>query len=224
MAETIFSRLQRLFSATVEDTVDRMEKSGGDAVMREAIREVDRAIDEVKAQQEAAVARRLQAVRQQKMLKERVEGLNDKARFALKEGRDDLAEAAIVRQMDFEAETRKLDPVQAAAKEEEGRLADSLTALNTRKQQMEEALSAYMISRREAALSGESRGHTERTVDRKVARAEQAFDRAMMGAGGVGLTRADADTINRVAELDGLQKQASVAERLAALKRDGKAA
>jgi hypothetical protein len=29
--------------------------------------------------------------------------------------------------------------------------------------------------------------------------AEQAFDRAMAGAGGVGFARADADTINRVA-------------------------
>jgi phage shock protein A len=40
----------------------------------------------------------------------------------------------------------------------------------------------------------------------------------MAGAGGVGFTRADAETINRVAEIDGLQKSATVAERLAALK------
>jgi phage shock protein A len=40
----------------------------------------------------------------------------------------------------------------------------------------------------------------------------------MAGAGGVGFVRADADTINRVAELDGLQRSATLAERLAALK------
>ena len=40
----------------------------------------------------------------------------------------------------------------------------------------------------------------------------------MAGAGGVSFTRADADTINRVAEIDGMQKSATVAERLAALK------
>jgi phage shock protein A len=34
----------------------------------------------------------------------------------------------------------------------------------------------------------------------------------------VGFARADADTINRVAEIDGMQKSATVAERLAALK------
>ena len=68
MAETIFTRVSRLLSATVEDTVDRMEQAGSDAVMREAIREADRAIDQVKTELEAAMTRRLQAARQQKML------------------------------------------------------------------------------------------------------------------------------------------------------------
>jgi phage shock protein A len=40
----------------------------------------------------------------------------------------------------------------------------------------------------------------------------------MSGSDGVGFARADAQTINRVAEIDGLQKSATVAERLAALK------
>ena len=40
----------------------------------------------------------------------------------------------------------------------------------------------------------------------------------MTGGGGVGFTRGDADAINQVAEIDTLQKKASVAERLAALK------
>src|SRR6516164_3813984 len=71
MAESIFARMSRLLSATVEDAVDRMEQAGGDAVMREAIREADRAIDQVKAKLESTMARRLQAARQQKMLTER---------------------------------------------------------------------------------------------------------------------------------------------------------
>ena len=95
MAESIFARVSRLLSATLEDAVDRMEQAGGEAVMREAIREADRAIDEVKAELESTMARRLQATRQQKMLAERAEELTAKARFAVSEGRDDLAEAAL---------------------------------------------------------------------------------------------------------------------------------
>src|SRR5262245_36116311 len=102
MAESIFARMSRLLSATVEVAVDRMEQAGGDAVMREAIREADRAIDQVKAKLESTMARRLQAARQQKMLAERVEELTTKARFALGQGREDLAEAALSRQIDFE--------------------------------------------------------------------------------------------------------------------------
>src|SRR5258708_21757667 len=73
MAESIFARVSRLLSASVEDAVDRMEQAGGDAVMREAIREADRAIDQVKTELQSTMARRLQATRQQKMLTERAE-------------------------------------------------------------------------------------------------------------------------------------------------------
>ena len=218
MAESIFARVSRLLSATVEDSVDRMEQAGGDAVMREAIREADRAIDQVKAQHEAVMARRLQAVRQKTMLATRVEELTGKANFALGEGREDLAEAALSRQVDFEAQARKLDTVEADARAEEARLEDGLTALKARKTQMEDALSAYTQAQRDAATGGDGPTHPERSAEKKVDAAEQAFDRAMTGAGGVGFTRADADTINRVAELDGLQRSATVAERLAALK------
>ena len=164
------------------------------------------------------MARRLQAARQQKMLTERAEELTAKAKFAVSEGRDDLAEAALSRQIDFEAQAKKLDAVQQQAREEEQRLENGLTALNARKRQMEDALQAYLISRREAALGGDGPTRPGRSAEKKVDAAEQAFDRAMAGAGGVGFQRADADEINRVAEIDGMQKSATVAERLAALK------
>jgi phage shock protein A len=218
MAESIFARVSRLLSATVEDAVDRMEEAGGDTVMREAIREADRAIDQVKAEHESTMARRLQAARQQRMLVERAEELTTKAKFALDEGREDLAEAALSRQVDFEAQAEKLDAVQQQAREEEKRLDDGLAALGARKRQMEDALQAYLVSQREAARGGDGPSRPDRSAEKKVDAAEQAFERAMAGAGGVGFARADADTINRVAEIDGMQKSATIAQRLAALK------
>jgi phage shock protein A len=218
MTESIFARVSRLLSATVEDTVDRMEQAGGDAVMREAIREADRAIDQVKTQLETRMTYRLQAARQQKMLIERAEELTTKAKFALSQGREDLAEAALSRQVDFEAQAKALEISQQEARDEEQRLETGLAALSARKRQMEDALQAYLITRQRAAVEGERPGRTDRSAERMVDAAELAFDRAMAGAGGVAFARADADTINRVAEIDGLQKSATVAERLAALK------
>ena len=140
MGESIFSRISRLMSAQAEVAVDRMEQAGGDGVMREAIREAireaDRAIDKVKADREAVMARRLQAVRQQQLLAKKLEELTGKAKFAITEGRDDLAEAALSRQIDFEAQVAKLVDVEAQAREEEGKLEDGLTALQSRKSQM----------------------------------------------------------------------------------------
>src|SRR3954467_4704594 len=155
MAESIFARVSRLLSATVEDAVDRMEQAGGAAVMREAIREADRAIDEVKAELESTMARRLQAARQRKLLAQRAEELTTKAKFALGEGREDLAEAALSRQIDFEAQAKDLERVQQQAREIEQRLEDSLAALRARKRQMEDALQAFLLSRQQAAHGGD---------------------------------------------------------------------
>jgi len=51
---------------------------------------------------------------------------------------EDLAEAALSRQVDFEAQAKKLDAVQSQARDEEQRLEDGLSALKARKAQMEE--------------------------------------------------------------------------------------
>ena len=218
MAEQIFQRVRRILNARLEDAVDWMEQSGSDSVMREAIREVGQAIDQVQVDYEAAMSSRLLAVRQQKALREKAIGLTAKAKFALAEGREDLAEAALGRQVDFEEHAGKLDAVWAQAREEESRLSENLVALKTRKQQMEEALDAFLASRRDMALGGDGPTKPPRCVERRVDRAEKAFDRAMSNAGGVGFTRPDAEAISRVAQIDVMRKHALVAARLVALK------
>jgi phage shock protein A len=218
MAEQIFQRVRRILNARLEDAVDRMERSGSDSVMREAIREVGRAIDQIQVDYEAVMSSRLLAVRQQKALRKKAIELTDKAKFALAEGREDLAEAALGRQVDFEEQAGKLDAVWTQAGEEEVRLSENLAALKTRKQQMEEALDAFLASRRDAALGGDEPTKPPRWVERRVDRAEKAFERAMSNAGRAGYTRPGAEAISRVAEIDVMQKHALVAARLAALK------
>jgi phage shock protein A len=224
MAESIFSRISRLLSGRIEDVVDQMECSGGDVVMRESIREAGRCIDEIQANIQTVAARRLQAVRQQKMIEERLVELTQKAQIAIDAGRDDLAEAALSRQIDFETESKKLDTVAEASREEEMRLEGGLISLKSRKIQMEDSLTAYEIAHKQAALGGTGPATAERHIDKKISCAEAAFDRAMTGAGGINFSRAEALTINKVAEIDGIYKTATIAERLVALKANNKAA
>lgn len=218
MAESVFLRVRRLLSARVEDTVDGMERANSDGTMREAIREVDRAMDEVRRDREAAMTRRLQATRQQEMIVEKLAKLTEQARFAIAEGREDLAEGALTRQVDLEAQSERLERLKELSREEEAKLDDSFTALQARKTEMEEALAAFMIARQDASLGGDSGLENKREIETKIRNAEAAFDRAMTGAGGVGFTRGDAKAINSVAEIETMQKSATVAERLAALK------
>lgn len=225
MVESLFARVRRVVSASVEDAVDAMERAGGTGVMREAIREVDRAIDEVRAEQEAAATRRLQAMRQQRMLRGRLAALDEKARFALAENRDDLAEAALSRQIDFEAQGERLQAAEDEAAAEAKRLEECLIALTARRARMEEELAAFEAARRDASLGGgDGPARPVRRTERRVERAEEAFDRAMEGAGGVpGAGRADAQTSAKLAEIATLQKSAAIAQRMAALRaaRDG---
>ena len=85
---------------------------------------------------------------------------------------------------------------------------------------MEEALAAFAAAKSDASMGGDGGFANARDVERKVEKAEGAFDRAMKGAGGVGFTRGDADAVNQVAEIDTLAKKATVAERLAVLKQE----
>ena len=218
MAELLTKRIARLFSAGLEGAVDRLEIAGNESVMRETIREVDRAIDLVQADYESVVTRRLHAARLQKMLRTRAGELEEKARFALGEDRADLAEAALVKQLDCEAEDAKLAAVQTACQEDETRLAENLAALKARHADMAQALADFLAARRDVALGGDGPTRVQPNIEARVRSAEQAFERAMEGAGGVDVARADADTANRVAEIDVMRKRATVASRLAALR------
>jgi len=46
---------------------------------------------------------------------------------------------------------------------------------------MEDALQAYLTSRREAAVGGDGPTRPDRSAEKRVDAAEQAFDRAMAG-------------------------------------------
>ena len=218
MAESIFARVRRVVSGRVEDQVDAMERANNDSVMRETIREVDRAIDIVRKDQQDAMTRRLQAVRQQQNISKRAEAMTAKAEFALNEGREDLAEGALTRQVDLEEQIQKLQSVQDLAKVQEAKLEESLAALTARKREMEEALAAFQVARTEAGAGGIDGVSASVEIERKMEKAEAAFDRAMSSEGGVGFSRSDVEAINQVAEIDTLSRRSEVSDRLAALK------
>ena len=225
MGESIISRVRRLMSGSLEDLVDKMESSSSETVMREAIREVDRAVDEAKAAQGNALAKRHHANRHVAMAEQKLAELAGKAKLAISEHRDDLAEAVIARQLDLEAQI----PVLAASAKDAGTEADELgqcvLALEGRKREMERDLASYQASVQQAQTVGSANAGTTSQATRRTELAEQAFTRAMQSATGLeGLGKIDRSVAAKLSELDTVERQNVIASRLAAMKQQRSAA
>jgi len=219
MAENIFSRVRRIVSGGVEDLVDSMEKAGGESVMREAIREVDRALDEARVEMGRAAARKAQAARQVQMVGAKLEELTAKAKFALEQRREELAEAAVARQVDLETQIPVLEGAGKEAGEDEERLHACVAALAARKRQMESELAAFVAARREIKAAGCAVTPKEACDNRTIERAQEAFDRGMVHAGGVaGPGAIDPEAAKKLAELETLERSQKIGARMAALK------
>jgi phage shock protein A len=219
MPESISTRLRRIARARMESLVDSLEQSSSPAVMAEAIREMERLMDEAQREKDQAVIRRLAAVRSQKLLRERLLDLEQKARFAIAEGREDLAEIALGRQIDFEAGIADLDGTIAAAAEEEERLAAVAADLAQRHDAMVETLKARQEAEAEADRVGAVVGGPTADRTRAADRAESAFQRALGGLGSVaGAPVADPETRKGLGEIERMARRRDVAERMAKLK------
>ncbi|MBY6242018.1 PspA/IM30 family protein [Methylosinus sp. Sm6] len=220
MTESIATRVKRILSASIADLVDRLEAAQGESVMKETIREIELVIDEARVESGRAAAKRLQAVRQAQMTRDKIADLARRAKEALEESREDLAEAAISRQIDLEAQIVALAGAECDAGNAEDAIERDIAALTARKKEMEESLAAFVSSRREAERNMGFKPEGGMTPDRRAENAAAAFDRAMKATAGdmPAMAPVRAETSAQLAELDVLLRQKQVAERLAALK------
>ncbi len=218
MTETLVVRVKRIVSANMADVVDRMEKSQAEIVMKEAVREVDRAIQDIRAEQGKVLQRVKQAANQVESYEAKLADLNEKVDFAVGQGRDDLAKAAISRQVDFEAQIKVLIEAGAEAEAEQNKLAEYVLALDARKRDMEAELKAIAVAKAEA----EALMPDFLKKDGPVARADnaaEAFKRAMESANHLSGAKSasQADTA-MLAELDKLSHAEMIERRLEAAK------
>ena len=208
MSEPLFQRMKRVVSAGVEGAVGKAERAAAPSLMRHSIREVEELIDQARADQAAARQRADAAVSDQKALRARLAELEEQARFALGKDRPDLAEAALTRQVEIEADLDRLDGVRSESARAIALLEDEIGKLAARKSEMDRQFATFEAARRAAAGNP---GSPIPDRGRRADRAGQAFDRAMAATAAEALQEA---------EIDALRRESLVAERLAAL-RDG---
>lgn len=222
MAEAFYMRAKRVVSVGIEETLDKVERASGTSLMRQAIREMDHAIDKVQREIDDATDRKVQAASQQQSTLKNAKLWGEKAVFTIAKGRDDLAEGALSRQMDLEAQSKQFEDIKVSSKKEAERLGESLTALKARRKEMNQELVEFEKAIRETQLGGTEKADFERSIERKVENAQRTFDRSMGLVAEVEGSSVDNAFAKNAAEIDKLQRDSEIEERMAALKKSAK--
>jgi phage shock protein A len=209
------ARVRRVITASIETAVSAAESVSGNALLREAVRELERAEEALRRDREGLNAKRERAAADQKAKKAKAAEMAENARYALSKGREDLATQAVAHQLDLEAEVDRLAVVQSECKVDLARLEDALTELGARRETMGREVAA--------ATSANGRVHPaakpspQSKVDLAVERASIIFERA---TGRNADPLQDPVTARGLAEVETMKREDAIAERLAALKAD----
>jgi phage shock protein A len=226
MKESLASRIGRLLAGSAHFVVEAVENAAPEVVMEQALREVDGALAEVRADLGRTVAAKHLANKRLAEQNRQHEELSEQVELAFAQGREDLAEAAIAAQLDIEAQIPVLEAavVDGVAREKE--LEGYVHALLARRRQMEVEVSELRQVRREPAGGTVDSGSGVRgdlaggRMEARVEQARRSFERAREQATGlaVGVPTPALVQESRLAELEELARQHRIRERVAALR------
>jgi len=218
MAETLASRVGRIVSGSLHALVGVVEDLAPEVVMEQAIHEVDTAIDDVRAELGKLLVKKHLASTRLMDENRTHEDLAARIELALRERREDLAEAAIARQLDIEAQIPLLERTIADCGDQEKELESFIAALQGRRRQMQEELAQFR--RQRAAVSRNVEAPTRGTdVAWRAERAASSFGRVLERNTGVpGPVTGTLSNAKQLAELEDLARQNRIRERLAAAK------
>lgn len=219
MAESLRNRVSQIIVGSVHALIDKIEDQAPEAVMEQAVRRVDTVIDEVRQELGLVAANRHLAQRQHAELNRRHLELTTSAEDALSLNRDDLARAAITKQLDLEAQLPVVEgTLQDLAKQEKD-LSGYIDALTGKKHEMQDALTAFQASRaRVASATGISASTNNAQI--KVDEASAAFGRVFERQTGlsIGNQKLSVEQSAKLKELDDLVQIRKVEERMAQIR------
>ncbi len=205
MSDNMTRRVGRLISGSINAVIDAAENISPIIVMQESIREVDQAITEVRLELGKVIVE--QHITQERLKNEenKHQLLQDQIAVALDENREDLAEAAISKQMDIEAQLPILKQTLQDAQTREKEMEGFIAALQAKKREMQEELERFK------KISTES---TTTIKAETVSKAEDAFNRVM----GTTVSPKTPTDEAKLAELEALTRKNRIEERLRAMK------
>src|SRR5262249_18896455 len=218
MADSLKARVGRVVAGSVHALLDQIEGLAPEAMMEQAIREADKVVEEVRHELGKVAANLHLAQQQHATLNRQHESLGAQIDEALGAQREDLARAAVARQLDIEAQLPVLESTLGDLSGRETELRSYVGALLAKRREMEDALSQFRRGRSEASPVASTT-----TTDKSgagMSAATAAFDRIFERQTGLAATARGA-TLEQAAQLkqlEDLARRNKIDERLAQLK------
>ena len=217
MAETLSTRVTRIIAGSAHAFLDAVEDMAPEAMLRQATRELDQVMADVRVDLGKVEAAKHLITSQITKLNTENETLAGSIETALAAANEDLARAGVERQVLIEDQLPVLQRSLAEQSERGRELEGYITALVAKRREMEDALKAYIASTAQAGSTTASSGKASN--DARVEQAQAAFDRVMSRqvgiTGTVGAPQGDAQKLKELADL---ARNNRVDERLAAIK------
>lgn len=215
MSETLARRVGRLVSGGFHAILDAAENLAPEAVMNENIREIERAIDEVRSELGKVLVQKHLATKKMADESNRHETLQADIQEALKANRDDLAEIGIAEQMDIEARLPVLENTVADCAAQEKELEGFIVALQAKRREMQQAVQDW----KQSQTHGKGRdGSTLNQILRNTEKTANAFDRLMGRQTGLHMAGRDPSQLAKLKDLEEVSRTNRIKERLAQLK------
>lgn len=222
MKDSIASRISRIITGTANSIVSKIEGLAPEAVLEQAISEVDGAIEEVRTELGSITAQKYQVSKTMSRLNQEHAGLEDQVVIAHQKGRKDLVESALARQIDIEDQLPALETQLGRLSQQEKDHSQAITGLVAKRNEMEDELAEFVASQRAAkgaVSSSEVPGASGGAALSKAERAEGAFARVLSRT--TGINRSALATSHResgkLVELANLSRSAKIEAKMKAL-------
>lgn len=219
MSETLSRRVGRLVSGGFHALMDKAEDLAPMVAFNENVREIEQAIDEVRAELGKIVAQKHLATKKLADENTRHEQLNDSIVTAVNLGRDDLAQVGIAEQIDIEARLPVLENTIADCSEQEKELEGFIVALQAKRRELMTAIENYQKTvATQSQGQGVNTGSNLDKIAQKAEKATNAFDRVMSRQTGFNHSTNANNNAQSLKELEELSRNNRINERLAKLK------
>ena len=218
MTDSLKTRVGRVIAGGMHALLDKIEDLNPKAAMEQSIREAEGVIDEVRHELGIASANRHLAQQQHAKLNSSHEELRDQIAQALAGLREDLARAAVSRQIDIEAQIPVLETTLADLARQEQELQGFTAALLAKKRELQEALVEFCKSRGGTESAAQPVGQSN--VEQRLGKVADAFDKIYQRQTGLDGTQRNGslEQAARLSELEQLVRDQTRAERLAQIR------